>query len=227
MPKVKEKVLGNCRLYLGDCLDVLPRVQSEVQAIISDPPWGIGANTDYTRFTNGLSDHRNYGEGIANDQAPFDPSAWIVFAQVALWGAHCFADKLPVGRWLVWMKKRSNQIGTFLSDGELAWVKKKNTGGPPGVYVYKQVWHGFDRAVERGKILHPTQKPVDLMKWTMQMADVPEKALVMDPYMGSGSTGVACVGRGLPFIGAELNPEYFQIACNRISQALDTPRLFS
>lgn len=66
MPKIKERVLGNCRLYLGDCFDVLPRVQSEIKAVISDPPWGIGADTDYTRFTNGLFDNRNHGEGIAN-----------------------------------------------------------------------------------------------------------------------------------------------------------------
>jgi site-specific DNA-methyltransferase (adenine-specific) len=206
-------------LRLGDCLTILPTL-GKVDAVVTDPPWGVDADTDYTRFTNGLSDHRNHGEGISGDKTSFDPSPWLKYPFVALWGANCFAERLPIGRWLVWLKKRDNQIATFMSDAELCWVKRKKTPRrAPGVYVKRHIWHGFDRESERGRVLHPSQKPVEIMIWTMEMAGIPEGATVLDPYMGSGSTGEACIKTGRHFIGIESDPVHFATAQRRLRSA--------
>lgn len=92
-----------------------------------------------------------------------------------------------------------------MSDAELAWVK-----GSKGTYCFTS----FPQAMARDRY-HPTQKPVDLMKWCVSRTD----GVVLDPYMGSGTTGVACAELERPFIGIELSREYFDIACRRVSEA--------
>ena len=179
--------------------------------IVSDPPYGCQNDCDYTRFTGGLSPSRNFHHGIQGDDQPFDPTPFLEYPKVVLFGYQFFADKLPTGTILVWNKKRESQLGTFLSDCELAWRK-----GGKGCYLFNHVWHGFDRQTERGKTLHPTQKPVALMEWVLTGLKLNGDETIVDPFMGSGSTGVACRNLGLKFIGAEINPHYFEIAKQRI-----------
>lgn len=212
---------GGITIYHGNCREIL-NVNTPATAVISDPPWGVGANTDYTRFVGGLSDSRNHGTAIAGDDEPFSPASLFLygFQWMALWGAHCFSDRLPMGRWLVWMKKRESQLGTFMSDAELCWVKKERwPNRAPGCYAYKHVWHGFDRQ-GAGKVLHPTEKPVALMEWTIEMAEVPQTSTILDPYMGSGSTLVAAKNRGHRAIGVEIAEKYCEIAAERLSQGV-------
>jgi site-specific DNA-methyltransferase (adenine-specific) len=219
---------GTVRLWCADCRDVLPTLPSgSVDAVVTDPPWGIDADTDYTRFVGGLSDSRNFGSGIQQDDEPFDPRPFLNFPHVALWGANCFANHLPIGRWLCWLKKRESQIGTFMSDCELAWVKKAKTPRrAPGVYAFTHVWHGFDRQSENGSTLHPTQKPIELMRWTIELAAVPIDGRVLDPFMGSGTTGVAAVKFGRKFLGIEIDAGHFATAKRRIQDALNSQPLF-
>lgn len=111
-------------IYHGDCREVAPSLGRN-HAIISDPPYGMKWNTDSTRFTGG---NRVRGSGIAprpiaGDNEPFDPSDWMPYPHVALFGANHFARSLPIGTWLVWVKKHAHLYGTFLSDAELAWEK--------------------------------------------------------------------------------------------------------
>jgi DNA modification methylase len=130
-----------------------------------------------------------------------------------MWGYQFFAQRLPLGTILVWNKKRDNQLGTFLSDAELAWEK-----GGQGVYLFSHIWHGFDRATERNEIIvHPSQKPVRLMEWCIERVTQPGD-LVLDPYMGSGSTGVACVNTNRRFIGIEIEERCCEIAVKRLAQ---------
>jgi DNA modification methylase len=212
------------RLIHGDCLEVLKTLDAgSVDAVVTDPPWGIDADTDYTRFVNGKTRHIDHGGCIKGDTSAFDPRRWLPFPRVALWGANCFSELLPMGRWLVWTKKRDSQLGTFMSDAELCWVNKKKTPRrAPGVYCFRHVWHGFDRESERGVVLHPTQKPIEVMRWTLEMTGVQPGMTVLDPYMGSGTTGVACVKAGVNFIGCEIDPTYFATAERRIAEANDT-----
>lgn len=198
-------------LINGDCASVDIPANA---AIVSDPPYGSSTDTDYTRFTGGMHEQRNNFAPITGDDTPFDPARWITHPYVALFGYQFFADQLPVGTILVWNKKRSSQLGTFLSDAELAWMK-----GGKGVYLFHHVWNGFDRETERGKTLHPTQKPVVLMRWVINRMKLPTGTLIVDPYMGSGSTGIAAKQLGYDFMGIELDPTYYAIAEERIHQA--------
>jgi DNA modification methylase len=181
-------------------------------AIITDPPYGIANNCNYSRFTNGKKPSRDFGKPIVNDNKPFDPSMWIQFPYVVLFGFQYFAHILPAGTTLVWVKKRESQLGTFCSDAELAWQK-----GGKGVYVFTHYWNGFDRASERGqKTLHPTQKPVALMEWIIKRLALPQSTLIVDPYMGSGSTIIAAKNLGYSAIGIEIDQTYFTTAKQRI-----------
>jgi len=195
-------------LYHGDCLFILPHL-GPVDLILTDPPYGCKNNCDYTRFSGGLSESRNYGKQIFGDEKPFDPSPFLGFSGVILFGYQFFADKLPPGTILIWNKKRESQLGSFLSDCELAWKK-----GGSGCYLFPLVWHGFDREVERGKTLHPTQKPVALFLWCLELSKT--TGTVCDPYFGSGTTGVACERLGRKWIGIEIEEKYCEIAAKRI-----------
>jgi site-specific DNA-methyltransferase (adenine-specific)/modification methylase len=118
-------------LHHGDCRDWL---DVSADAVVTDPPYGIAHNTNYKRFTGGLSDHCNFETPIAGDDEPFDPSPFMRFKKVILWGANCFSDRLPMGTWLVWCKRRENQLGKFMSDCEVAWQK-----GGHGSYLFHHV----------------------------------------------------------------------------------------
>lgn len=219
---IERVEIGNAVLYRGNCLEILPDLTG-IDAVISDPPYGMNWDTDYTRFTGGASSARTKSERIKNDAKPFDPSPFLGFPSVILFGANHYANRLPKGSWLVWSKRPMTKLGTFLSDCELAWKK-----GGEGVYLFHQEWDGFNRQGERGVAReHPTQKPVALMGWCIQQANVPAGGVVSDPYMGSGTTGVACANLGRRFIGIELDPRYFDIACKRIEQAQAQADLFA
>ena len=202
------------KLFCGDCNEIsLP----ECQAVITDPPYGVKNDCDYTRFRGGLSPVRNQHAEIKGDDQPFDPSPWLGYEHVCLFGYQYFAACLPIGTILVWNKKRPNQLGTFLSDCELAWW---NHG--KGCYLFNHVWHGFDRETERGKTLHPTQKPVALMRWIIEKMKLPKGTVILDPFMGSGSVGLAAVELGYDFVGIEIDPVYYGIACERLGYASES-----
>lgn len=221
-------MIGLATLYLGDSL------QAEIPAdaaIVSDPPYGMGWDTDSTRFTGftreGLPPQ---GDGrkdraVTADERPFDPTPWLRFQRVTMWGANHYAQALPVGTTLVWLKRTPSRYGTFLSDAEIGWQSWGH-----GVYCFHAPDSNGRRRLEAaGDIMasetgHPTQKPVALMRWCIERTgDAP---VYVDPYMGSGTTGVACVQFGKPFVGYEINPDYFEVACRRLEDAQRQARMF-
>lgn len=204
--------MGSVSLYCGDCLDIMP----DADAVITDPPYGSNNNCDYSRFSGGLAPHKEQTfDPIVNDDKPFDPTPWLRYDKVIMWGYHHFAKHLPVGTVLVWLKKRDSQFGSVLSDAEIAWQK-----GGCGVYVFRHIWNGFDRETERGETaLHPTQKPVSLFRWCIERLTEPGET-VLDPYMGVGSCGRACQQTGRNFIGIEIVQDYFDIAQQRLNEAV-------
>jgi site-specific DNA-methyltransferase (adenine-specific) len=160
----------------------------------------------------------DWGAIIADDQ-PFDPAPWIGFRECVLWGANHYAQALPRGTTLTWIKKAPHLFGTFLSDAEMGWMK-----GGYGVYVYYEQFPPTSRMAENdGKVAHPTQKPIGLMAWCIGKT---KAAVVADPYMGSASTAIACTKLGRKFIGIELDPTHFATACRRIEAAYRQPDMF-
>jgi site-specific DNA-methyltransferase (adenine-specific) len=220
---VSPVIIGNATLYLGDCLEVLPLLP-KVDAVITDPPYGI----NFTPGTRSTSANDVYARGsfrtdfeqIAGDDRAFDPSPFIGQPCI-LWGANNFAAGLPASNgWLVWYKA-GGISGFRMSECELAWSNVINS-----TRHFDHLWHGFKRATEAGdKVLHPTQKPVALMQWCIEQAGKPKT--ILDPFMGSGSTGVAAMRMGRSFIGIERDPGYFDIACRRIEDAQRQNDLFA
>jgi hypothetical protein len=206
-------------LINADCLDV--REQLQADAIISDPPYGMNLDTDNSRFSGGTAGNMakrgngigtGGGAGIIGDDKPFDPSPWLDYPAAVLFGCNHYAARLPVGTTLVWLKRHDGGFGSFLSDAEIAWMK-----GGHGVYAKRDLSMNGE-ALTR---CHPCQKPVPIMAWCIEMAKVPEGGTVCDPYMGSGSTGVACVRLHRNFIGVEKDKRHFDNACDRIRRELD------
>lgn len=208
--------IGNATLYLGDAwalLDSMPR-----SAILSDPPYGMNWDVDSSRFTGGEAGRGRravWVDPVIGDDAPFTPGPLLGFDEVILWGANHF--ELPAGGGLVWLKKNDSAFGTFLSDAELGWIK-----GRKGVRCFRDV--SFNGAGANFEKHHPTEKPVRLMEWCLGFL---KAETILDPFMGSGSTGVACAAAGRPFVGVELHEPYFDVACERIEAAQSQGRLFA
>lgn len=217
----REEIIGSCRLINADCREVLPLLP-KVDAVVTDPPYGMAWDTDSSRFSGGERVNRTKRSGgrsdwgsVKGDAEKFDPSPWLEFPQVILWGCNHYAQRLPVGTTLVWLKRFDAAFGSFLSDAEIAWMK-----GGHGVYCRRDL--SMNHATGTMQRVHPTQKPVGLMQWCIEKTT----GVVLDPFMGSGTTGVACVKLGRRFIGVEIEPKYFDIACRRIEVATRQPDLF-
>lgn len=208
---------GRVTLYFGDALELRHLIPTDA-AIISDPPYGIAWNTDSSQFSGGEGRHFGCGwNPIMGDDEPFDPSPWLGFPKVVLWGGNYYP--LPVGTTLVWIKKHDETFGKFLGDAEVAWMKGGKT-----VYCKRDVTMNGKGA--NFPNLHPTQKPVGIMAWCMDKAKVKADEVVADPYMGSGTTGIACIRTGRKFIGIEKDPQHFQTALERIKRELAQGDLF-
>jgi site-specific DNA-methyltransferase (adenine-specific) len=205
------------KLILGDSLEFLPTL-GKVDAVVTDPPWGMKWDTDTRRFSGG-NQVRNkkvhLTEDIEGDDRPFDPSPWLDFPKVILWGSNHFGSGLPIGTTLVWVKKGDQHFGTFLSDAEVGWMN-----GGHGVYCFRKNFPPPCRIAEggiKGRVAHPTQKPVALMRWCIGRLKLKPGSTILDPYMGSGTTGIAAIELGFNFIGIEKKPAYFAIAERRIA----------
>jgi len=184
----------------------------EYTAVITDPPYGMGWHADATRFSGGRTKRNNskkVHKPITGDDKPFDPTRWIDRDKVILFGSNHYAEKLPTGTTLVWLKRSRKALGTFLSDAEIGWMKS-------GCSVYCHEDLSMTGAGANFPSLHPNQKPVSLMQWCLKKAKVTQDDIVLDPYMGSGTTGIACLTLGIPFIGIEIDKNHYQTAADRI-----------
>jgi len=194
-------------LYCGDCLEILPHI-GKVDAVVTDPPYGI--NYEASRYQNA-----RFSGVIAGDSKEFDPTPLLSLSkETVIWGGNNFAHRLPAGGWLCWDKRTNERADRILgSPFELAWTSKRTR------YKIKRLMHGGAvNADGRGiKRVHPTQKPIALMEWCISLV---KGETILDPFMGSGTTGVACVKTGRKFIGIELDPAYCEIAKQRIEKAL-------
>jgi len=203
----KEVIIGDCRMLLGDCREILPTL-GRVDAVVTDPPYGIGITK-----SNRLAVSRGMG-GKNWDDEPIGPD---VIAQMRgmseyqiIWGGNYF-DLPPTRAPLVWDK---NNAGRDFADFELAWTNID-------MVARRIILRPMN--MDGGKV-HPTQKPIQVMQWCLGF--LPASQTILDPFMGSGTTGVACVKTGRRFIGIEIDEDYFDIACERIRKAYAQPDMF-
>jgi site-specific DNA-methyltransferase (adenine-specific)/modification methylase len=219
MAIVKEERIGAHRLILGDCLEVMPLLGA-FDAVVTDPPYGIGESQAKNLSRNHLAECTVYA-GNDFDHLPAAPEAIQVMRDISkyqiIFGGNYF-DLPPTKCWLVWDKQTGE---SDFADCELAW---SNMDRAVRRIVWQ--WSGFLRKGEaRGvKRVHLTQKPVEVMEWCLGF--LPKAQTILDPFMGSGTTGVACQKLGRAFTGIELDPDYFDIACKRIDEAMRQPDLF-
>lgn len=203
-------IIGDAILYLGDCMEILPTL-GKVKAVITDPPYGLGKKMKggTKRFRTGEGGMNTLGAWDANPIEGLFDVLTCAGEIVMVWGGNYY--DMPASRgWLVWVK--TNSVPTMASV-EMCWTNRdmnaKHFEHPCG---------GWDRQ-------HPTEKPIGLMRWCIEKADGAET--ILDPFMGSGTTGVAAVQMGRKFIGIEREPKYFDIACKRIEQTVAQGQLFA
>lgn len=213
----RKEVIGDCTLYLGDCMDVMPTL-GNVDAVVTDPPYGINQDKGFVGFGEPIQRKQYNGnwDSYAPNKETFN--MMLSISNVAIiWGGNYFTDKLPQkNSWLVWDKE--NTMPTF-SDCELAWTNINRNN----VKRIKAIQNGC-MTKEKGERFHPTQKQISVMRFCLEQ--IPDSQVILDPFMGSGTTGVACVKLGRKFIGIELDEGYFDIACKRIEEAYKQPDLF-
>jgi site-specific DNA-methyltransferase (adenine-specific)/modification methylase len=205
----KEVLAKGIELHLGDCREILPTL-GRVDAVVTDPPYGIGM--DGGRI--GKAEYQQFDWDKMTTPDAVDLARAVSRYQV-IFGGNYYALP-PSGHWLVWDKQ--NDPTTF-ADFEMAWT---NIGRSSR--MIRWLWSGPYMKVKEERF-HPTQKPREVMKWCIEQLPEPNRT-ILDPFMGSGTTGVAAVKLGRRFIGIEIEPKYFDIACRRISEALKQPDLF-
>ena len=220
----EEVTIGECRLILGDCREVLPLLPP-VDLVLTDPPYGIGADARMhaaagKKSSGGAAFKKDYGATNWDSETPPD---WLFGLMMSksenqiIFGGNYF-NLPPTMCVLVWDKDNGT---TKFSDFELAWTSLQQASR-----LKRYMWNGMLQQDMKNKEEreHPTQKPVPVMRWALMQAKGVQT--VCDPFMGSGTTGVACVMEGLQFVGIERERKYFDIACRRIEQAYAQPRLF-
>lgn len=197
--------------------------------MITDPPYGIGKPIYRAhKPTSAKTARKNYEYDVPLwDVAPTEDLFNLLFEKSdsqIIWGGNYFGLRRS-SCWLVWDKMTgSNRF----ADCELAW-----TNLDKAVRLFRHQWKGMLRDSEKDQSrVHPTQKPVALIDWCISILDLDKIAyqppkIVLDPFMGSGTTGVACERMGLSFVGIEINPKVFDIAYERIENAQRQERLFA
>lgn len=239
-------------LYLGDCLDVMKTIPAgSVDAVgalrnvpqqpnkaalvgeakgriitITDPPYGKGVSR-YGGFGTGVKSKMNDYAVSGWDDKPMTAEQFEEIKRVSteqfIFGFNYLSHILPPTKSIiVWDKKLKNNWDDTFSDCEVIW-----TSLDIPARVYRHLWLGACRASETGKgegKQHPTQKPIAVIRWLIEKFTNPGDT-ILDPFMGSGTTGVACVQTGRNFIGIEIDPGYFDIARRRIEQAQAQPTL--
>lgn len=206
---MRKEIIGDCTLYLGDCMEVIPTL-GRFDLCLTDPPYGIGADENPVR---GSQKHEKKGwDRTRPGKEVFDAILNVSSDQI-IWGGNYFTDYLrPSMKWLIWDKMARN---FSLADCELAWTSQWKAA--------RIMSYSRGAANQDGKE-HPTQKPVALMSWCL--THVPQAKTIFAPFMGSGTTGVACAKAGLAFTGIEREPSYFDIACRRIEEAYKQADMF-
>jgi DNA modification methylase len=205
-------------IYHGDCREILPGLP-KVDLVLTDPPYGISykhSGKGAAVYGRNWSSTKHHSENIVGDDVRFDPTPFLNFPNVILWGANHFCHSLPEdeGRWLIWDKADGRYGVDSFGDAELGWHNKGRAAR-----IFRFAWKGVycvKAGENNGRRLHPTMKPQGLMRWCIGL--VPNATLILDPFMGSGSTLLAAKNLGRKAIGIEIEERYCEIAVRRMEQ---------
>lgn len=219
-----RRIIGDCTLYCGDCLEVLPHLGT-VDALITDPPFGIG------RRKGTISKARNRNAYLSYDDTPENFTTLIV-PRLKLALSLCKRAIVTPGTKRMFQCPAPTDVGMFYQPaacGMTHWGRMTVSpllfyGRDPrcGKTIQPIHWQLTERAPKNG---HPCPKPLGAVRWLVGRASL-EGETVLAPFMGSGTTGVACAALGRRFVGIEIEPAYFEIACQRIEAAYQQPQLF-
>lgn len=215
---IREEYIGGQRLILGDCLEVMKEL-GRFDACVTDPPYGIGEGNAKGQTRGKLAKPKQYvgTDGWDAQPASADHMAAIraVSKHQIIFGGNYFEGLGPTPCWLVWDKQNGDND---FADCELAWTNLRK--------AVRRIYWRWNGMIRKGDDLreHPTQKPVGVMEWCL--GHVPDAVTILDPFMGSGTTLVACQRLGRKGTGIEIDPEYFDIACRRVEEATRQPDLF-
>jgi DNA modification methylase len=208
----KPLIIGNATLYLGDCLDVLPTLAAgSVYAVVTDPPYAIDGEEPFSVTESAIAS-----------------AAWNLAVVILDW-RNPIRDRRKVGE-LVWhygwasgfrSKAKSGVCHTHNTIHLLGDARRLHFTDGSIIPNEKGMWSPL-HCSWYPKHYHKYEKPVGLMTWLLKRVDT---NAILDPFMGSGTTGVACAQLGRKFIGIEIEPKYFDIACKRIEQAQMQGRL--
>lgn len=210
-------------LYNKDVFDMWPELAGiPNSAIVTDPPYGINLfkNGRETVLGSRKGQSRAKEAGtkfrpVHGDDRPFDPGLIISYCYtnrpIMLFGANYYAQRLPASSaWFVW-DKRDGVKSNCMADGEMVWSNLKS---PMRIFSHK--WMGMIKDSERNETrLHPNQKPVALAEWLLEFLP-PNVETIIDPYMGSGSIGVAALRKGFNYVGVEIDKSYYLAARRRL-----------
>ena len=230
----EKRIIGNATLYRGDCLELLAAGLLQCDALVADPPYGIGFKhsghaskpedhvdaTGGRRKAGGATAHSKTTK-IHGDDKPFDLLPWLYAEKMLFWGADHFRAQLPTGGSLLcWDKSLGRGPNDSFCDAEYAWTNVIRISRN----VHRQLWKGFcgsgaDRTGKGKPRYHVSQKPRELMRWCIESLKLAPDSLILDPFMGSGSTGIAALSLGHRFVGCEIDEGHFEIACKRLTEA--------
>jgi len=219
IPEVEEAVtqagdlwlLGEHRVLCGDATkkeDVERLMEGQkADMVFTDPPYGIDVVGKNGSIGKGVLAKEGKYKSVINDDKDYDPQHLLTMAEdLVVFGANYFSDKLPKGQWIVWDKNRPK--GTTFSDCELAWTNGKGIA----IKKYSCTWCGMIREGESEKRTHPTQKPIKLF---VDIFNDYQFDRCIDPFLGSGSTLIACEKTGRKCYGMEIDPHYCDVIVKR------------
>jgi len=209
------ETIGDATLYLGDCREILPTL-GKVDAVVTDPPYGIGLD-----YGAAFQDTEKAVQGLV---AVFVPWAIENASRTLITSGNQCQHLYPRPKWtLAWITPAGAGSGPW---GFSCWQPILAYGSCPYLAAGKgrraDIFIHTETSEHNG---HPCPKPELFMRKLVQRASL-ENDLVLDPFMGSGTTGVACAKLGRKFIGIEIEERYFDIACRRIEQAYKQPDFF-
>jgi DNA modification methylase len=225
--------IGDAMLYLGDCLQILPTLRG-IDTVITDPPYCSGGFQETGKKVGSIGTRADDSIQLDNLSTTGYRALIRELCRSTIADEFCIFTDWKMWLWMV----EGAELGGVKTRNMIVWDKQQMGMGMPWRNQHELIYYGKRspaqinsgkfgnvlNAARTGNVEHPTEKPINLLA---SLVSNSSGTVICDPFMGSGSTGVACANLGRPFIGIEIEPKYFAIACKRIAAAQSQARLFN